>query len=264
VLALANVLAFTPPPEGFHAPGTEIFVTPCVIGSGDNCFNRASLLMVIAAIIVVALFLVAFRKPALVPRGLQNVMEAVVEFVRNSIALEVMGPAGLPWVPLLTTMFVFIFVNNVFEILPFVNFPTTSRMAIPAFLAGLVWVLFNVAGVRANGLRYFKDAVVIPGVPPVLHILLVPIEFVSTFLVRPLTLSIRLAANMIAGHLILTLFFLGATYLAWKPSTFAFAVPTFVLAVFLVAFELLVAVLQAYIFTILTAVYVGGAIHQEH
>jgi F-type H+-transporting ATPase subunit a len=264
VRALAGILAFDPPPEGFHAPGTEIFETPCVIGSGDMCFNRVSMLIVLAGLIVIALVLVAFRKPALVPRGLQNAMESIVEFIRNGIALEVMGPSGLPWVPFLTTLFLFIFVNNIFGILPFINFPTTSRMAIPAFLAILVYILFIVAGVRAHGLRYFKDSVVLPGVPAALHLLLVPIEFVSTFIVRPLTLSVRLAANMIAGHLILTLFFIGATYLAWKPSTLPFAIPAFGLAVFLVAFEVLVAVLQAYIFTILAAVYIGSSIHSEH
>jgi F-type H+-transporting ATPase subunit a len=264
VRALAGILAFDPPPEGFHAPGTEIFETPCVIGSGDMCFNRVSMLIVLAGLIVIALVLVAFRKPALVPRGLQNAMESIVEFIRNGIALEVMGPSGLPWVPFLTTLFLFIFVNNIFGILPFINFPTTSRMAIPAFLAILVYIMFIVAGVRAHGLRYFKDSVVLPGVPAALHLLLVPIEFVSTFIVRPLTLSVRLAANMIAGHLILTLFFIGATYLAWKPSTLPFAIPAFGLAVFLVAFEVLVAVLQAYIFTILAAVYIGSSIHSEH
>jgi F-type H+-transporting ATPase subunit a len=265
VLAAAGALAFTTPPDGFEAPGTEIFQTPCLIGSGDLCFNRVSFLMVLAGLIVAALFLVAFRRPKLVPRGLQNVMEVIVEFVRNGIVMEVMGPSGLPWVPFLTTMFVFIFVNNIFGVLPFVNFPTTSRMAIPAFLAVLVWILFNVAGIRAQGvLNYLRNNLFPPGVPPALYVLVTPIEFVSTFLVRPLTLSVRLAANMIAGHLILTIFFLGTVYLAWKPSTLPFAIPAFGLSLLLVAFEMLVAALQAYIFTILTAVYVGLATHPEH
>jgi F-type H+-transporting ATPase subunit a len=263
--AIGAVLAFTKPPEGFEAPGTEIFETPCLIGSGDTCFNRASLLMIVAGLIVLALFLVAFSRPKLVPRGLQNLMESVVEFVRNGIVMEVMGPAGLPWVPFLTTMFVFIFVNNVFEVLPLINFPTTSRMAIPLLLAVLVWVLFNVVGIRTQGgLTYLRNNLFPPGVPPALYILVTPIEFVSTFLVRPVTLSVRLAANMIAGHLILTIFFLGTVYLAWKPATLAFAVPAFALSIFLLGFEILVSVLQAYIFTILTAVYIGGALHPEH
>lgn len=264
-MVVPGVLAVSLPPDGFEPPGTEIFETPCLIGSGDLCFNRVSFLMILAGLIVIALFLVAFSRPTLVPRGLQNGMEAIVEFVRNGIVMEVMGPSGLPWVPFLTTMFVFIFVNNIFGILPFVNFPVTSRMAIPAFLAVSVWILFNIAGIRAQGgLRYLKSNLFPPGVPAALYILVTPIEFVSTFLVRPLTLSVRLAANMIAGHLILTIFFIGTVYLAWKPATLPFAIPAFALSLFLVAFETLVAVLQAYIFTILTAVYVGLATHPEH
>ena len=263
--AALGILGFTKPPEGFEPPGTEIFETPCLIGDGDMCFNRVSLLMILAGLIVIVLFVVAFRKPKLVPTGLQNLMESVVEFVRNGIALEVMGTAGLPWVPFLTAMFFFIFVNNIFGILPFVNFPTTSRMAIPIMLAMLVWFLFNIAGIRAQGFGgYLKSSLFPAGVPPALYILVTPIEFVSTFLVRPLTLSVRLAANMIAGHLILTIFFLGTAYLAWQPTTIPWAIPAFALSIFLVGFEVLVAILQAYIFTILTAVYINLAIHPEH
>lgn len=262
--SLGAILAFEGPPAGFKPPGTEIFVTPCVIGQGPNCFNRASMLMVVAGLIVMVLFLVAFRRPQIVPRGLQNLLEMLVDFVRNEIVLQVMGPAGLPWVPLFVTLFAFIFVNNIFGILPGVNFPTTSRMAIPALLAILVYLCFIGAGLKASGIRYFKDAVVIPGVPAALHVLLVPIEFISTFIVRPLTLSVRLAANMIAGHLILTLMFVGSAYLALQPKTIVLAVPAFALSIGLVGFEMLVAVLQAYIFTILAAVYIGGAMHPEH
>jgi len=229
------------------------------------CFNRTSFLMILAGLIVIVLFVVAFRKPKLVPTGLQNLLESVVDFVRNGIVMEVMGPVGLPWVPFLTTMFFFIFVNNIFEILPFVNFPPTSRMAIPIFLAVLVWFLFNIVGIRAQGFGpYLRSNLFPPGVPPAMYILVTPIEFVSTFLIRPITLSVRLAANMIAGHLILTIFFLGTVYLAWKPTTIPWAVPAFVLTIFLVGFEVLVSILQAYIFTILTAVYLGLAINPEH
>jgi F-type H+-transporting ATPase subunit a len=261
------LLAFVGPNEGGFGQneiGPEIFKTGCLIGHGDNCFNRASGLMVLAALIVVALFMLAFRRPKLVPTGLQNALEAVVEFVRNGIVMEVMGPSGLPWVPFLTSMFMFIFVANVFEILPLVNFPATSRIAIPMFLAGLVWILFNVVGVKEQGLGYFKNTLFPPGVPVALYILVTPIEFVSTFLVRPFSLAVRLLGNMFAGHLILTIFALGTVYLLLKPATMVFAPFAFGLSVFLTAFELLVAVLQAYIFTILTAVYIGTSMHPEH
>jgi F-type H+-transporting ATPase subunit a len=266
---LGALAAVTTPPEGFHAPGTEIFQYAgneelCLVGSGAYCLQKVSLLMLVSAVVIGLFFVAAFRNARLVPAGVQRVAEGFVDIVRNGVVLEVMGPDGLPFLPFLTALFAFVWVNNTFGILPFIQFPTTSRMAIPAFLAIMVYILFIVAGVRAHGLRYFKDSVVLPGVPAALHILLVPIEFVSTFIVRPLTLSVRLAANMIAGHLILTLFFIGATYLAWKPATLPFAIPAFALAIFLVAFEVLVAVLQAYIFTILAAVYIGSSIHSEH
>ncbi len=260
-----GILAFAKPPAGFEAPTTDVFKTACVIGHGTYCVNRVGIYIFATAIIVVGLFLAAFSKPKLVPRGLQNALEAVVEFVRNGIALEVIGTEGLPWVPFLTTMFMFIFVGNIFEVIPGIQFPVNSRTAIPAFLAGLVWILFNVAGVRAQGLGpYLKSNLFPPGVPKALYILVTPIELVSTFILRPFTLTVRLAANMIAGHLILTIFFLGTAYLLAKPATIPFAVPAFLLSVLLLGFEILVSVLQAYIFTILTAVYISGAVHPEH
>jgi F-type H+-transporting ATPase subunit a len=262
-----GILAFVGPNQGGFGEneiGPQIFKTGCLVGSGANCFNRASGLMVLAAIIVIALFLIAFRAPKIVPTGLQNGLEAVVEFIRNGIVMEVMGPEGLPWVPFLTSMFMFIFVCNVFEILPFINFPATSRIAIPLFLAVIVWFCFNIVGFREQGVGYLKSTLFPPGVPAPLYILVTPIEFVSTFIVRPFSLSVRLLGNMFAGHLILTIFALGTVYLLLKPATAAFAPFAFALAVFLTGFELLVAVLQAYIFTILTAVYIGGAMHAEH
>jgi F-type H+-transporting ATPase subunit a len=264
---LVGILAFVGPNQGGFAQneiGPQIFKTGCLVGSGANCFDRASGLMVLAAIIVVTLFLVAFRAPKVVPTGLQNMLEAVVEFIRNGIVMEVMGPSGLPWVPFLTSMFMFIFVCNVFEILPFINFPATSRIAIPLFLSVVVWFSFNVVGFKEQGVGYLRSTLFPPGVPPALYLLVTPIEFVSTFIVRPFSLAVRLLGNMFAGHLILTIFALGTVYLLLKPATIAFAPFAFVLAVFLTGFELLVAVLQAYIFTILTAVYIGGAMHAEH
>jgi len=262
-----GLLAFVGPNQGGFADndiGPQIFQTGCLIGNAHPCFSKVSLLMIIAAIVVIALFLVAFHAPQVVPRALQNGMEAVVDFVRNAIVMEVMGAEGLRWVPFLTAMFAYIFVCNVMEIIPLINFPPTSRIAIPLFLAIVVWFSFNVVGFKEQGVGYLKSTLFPPGVPAALYILVTPIEFVSTFLVRPFSLSVRLMGNMFAGHLILTIFALGTAYLLLKPATFAFAPFSFALSVFLTAFELLVAVLQAYIFTILTAVYIGGSMHAEH
>jgi F-type H+-transporting ATPase subunit a len=263
-----TLLAASQPPAPFEAPGLELFRPPCLAewdALGVHfCVDRGVLYMFLAAAIVIAVFVLAARHTGLVPRGIRNLVESVVGFVRDEIAIQVIGQEGRPWVPFLTSMFTFILVGNLFGIIPGIQFPVNGRIAIPAFLALLVWVLFNLAGVRAQGVTYFKNALFPPGVPKGMYLLLTPIEFVSTFLLRPFTLAVRLLANMMAGHLILAIFFLGTAYLLAKPSTIPFAVPAFALSVALVGFEILVAVLQAYIFTILTAVYIGGAVHPEH
>ena len=274
---LGILAALTTPPDGFHAPGPELFQYAgneelCLIGSGAYCMQKVSLLMLLSAVIICGFFLVAFRSPRLVPVGAQRYAEGVVDLVRNGVVLEVMGPAGLPYLPFLTSLFVFIWVNNLFGIIPLIQFPTTSRMAIPLFLAVLVWIVFNVVGiVKQGGWTYFKNSVSPPGVPILIRPLVILIEFVSTFLLRPLTLSVRLAANMIAGHLILAIFAIGTYYLfshLWTAEgadwVAAWGVFSFVLLVFMTAFEVLVGFLQAYIFTMLSAVYISGAMHSDH
>jgi F-type H+-transporting ATPase subunit a len=264
---LAAILGLSKPPEGFQPPGVEIFdyTKTCLIGDGSFCVTKVSFWMLMSAVIITALLVVAFRRPQVVPKGVQNAIESVVDFIREGIVLEVMGRDGLPFLPFLTALFFFVWVNNLYGIIPGINFPTTSRMAIPAFLAALVWFVFNIVGIaKQGGLHYLKNTLFPPGVPKAIYLLYTPIEFVSVFLVRPLTLSVRLAANMIAGHLILTIFFVGAWYLQWKLITIPIAAVSFALGTAITAFEVLVGVLQAYIFTILTAVYVAGAIHPEH
>jgi len=139
------------------------------------------------------------------------------------------------------------------------------KFAFPLVLAVITRILYNWVGIREQGAgRYFKDAAVPPGVPIGALILVTPIELLQVFVIRPFTLAVRLLGNMMAGHLLLSVFFLGTAYMLGNPISIPFAVPAFVLSVGLVAFEILVAVLQAYIFTILTAVYIAGAVHPEH
>lgn len=262
---LPTLLAARP---GFHAPGIEEFNYDCYGWSkflGPACLNRTTMLILLVTAVIAALFLVAFRAPQIVPTGLQNVAEYAIDFVRRQIILEVIGPEGMRFLPYLVSLFVFIFFSNVMEIIPFINFPVTSRMALPGFLAIVTWVLFNWVGIRKQGLRrYLRNLIWLPGVPVFMLPLTAPIEFVSTILVRPLTLSVRLLANMIAGHLILGVFFAGTVYLLVEPKTLLFGIGAGLMSIALVAFELLVAGLQAYIFTILTAVYLAGALEPEH
>ena len=227
--------------------------------------NKTVLLVWAAVVIVAALFLAAARRPELVPTGIRNLVEAGIDFVERDIAREVMGLEGVAWVPFLTTVFFFILLMNVFGIIPLVQFPPTSRMAIPLYLAVQTWILFIAVGIKTQGpWRYFKNSLFPPGVPKALYILVVPMEFLSTFLVRPFSLAVRLFANMMAGHLLLVAFSVIAAAL-WSRSPAVVILPLpVVTAIALTGFELVVAVLQAYIFTILTAVYIGESIHPEH
>jgi F-type H+-transporting ATPase subunit a len=235
--------------------------------NGPLGINKTVLIYGFATIATIVLFwLGTRRKDALVPAGLvQNTAESGVAFVRNQIIMQTMGVDGLYWLPYLTTMFFFIFFSNITEIIPAVQFPANARFAMPMVLALATWVFFIFIGIKRQGpLHYFKGALVPPGVPKALLILVVPIEFISTFLVRPFSLMVRLFANMLAGHLILVTFAV-LTAALWGLQIQAIIAPfSFGLLVAMTGFEILVSFLQAFIFTILTAVYIGGAMHPEH
>jgi F-type H+-transporting ATPase subunit a len=256
--------------EGFHAPGIGEFEWPNLVDLHlfglDLSINRVVVQMFLVALTVWLLFFLAFRTPRLVPAGLQNVMESVVDFVRNQIVMEVIGPEGLRFVPYLTTLFVFIFLGNLNGVLPVISFPVNGRMALPAIMAICSLLLFISVGISRQGFfHYFRTALFPPGVPWPIYILLTPIELVSTFVVRPVTLAIRLLANFIAGHLILSVFFAATGYMLTSMNiSTLFGVGALVFSVALIAFELFVAALQAYVFTILSAVYIAGALEPEH
>ena len=232
--------------------------------------NRVVLLIGLASLLCMAFFLFGTRKKAIVPKGAQNIAESGYLFVRDQIATDVIGPEGVKYAPYLATVFFFIFFNNILEIMPGVNFPTPSRMAIPIFLALLTWIIFNVVGIIKQGpFRYFKDILFPPGLPGgvsgfFIKILLAIIELFSVFIIRPATLAIRLLANMMAGHVLLTIFFLFThDFLVdnFKLVTAPLGIVTLLVACLLIVFELLVIAIQAYIFTMLTAFYIAESIH---
>lgn len=227
--------------------------------------NKTVLIYIASVVITLAFFFAAGRRAQLVPRGVQNIAESSLEFIREGIILQTIGPEGMRYLPFLTAMFFFIFFANIFEIVPFIQFPANASFAVPLILAGLVWIIFNVVGIVKQGpFTYLKTSLFPPGVPKPLYILVTPIEFVSIFLVRPFSLAIRLFANMLAGHLILATFALLCAALFSTTLLIAILPFSFGLLVGLTAFEILVAGLQAFIFTILTGVYVGSSMHPEH
>lgn len=225
--------------------------------------NKVVLLFLIGAIAVATFYLIAGSKKQLVPTGVQGVAEAAIDFVRDGIILETAGPDALPFLPLLVTLFSFIFALNLFEIIPVAQMPPNARIALPMLMAIIVWLVYNGVGMVKQGpIHYLKSIAFPPGVPKPIYLLVTPIELVSVFIVRPLSLAVRLFANLLAGHLILVSFAILADTL-FKNGVVGVVAPFFML-VALTGFELLVAFLQAYIFTILTSVYIGGAIHPEH
>lgn len=231
-------------------------------------FNKIALIAVLAAVIGTLVFLLAGNKDAkTAPKGIRNFAESIVEFIENGIIMQTMGRDGLGWTPFLLSLFSFIYLCNVPGIIPFLQMPATARMALPLFLSLLVWVVFIVTGFKHQGIGYLKNSLFPPGVPKALYILVTPIEFISTFLVRPFSLTVRLFANMLAGHILLVTFSLLSEALfqaEGNPALIPVGVLPLFMLIFLTGFEVLVAFLQAYIFTILTAVYIGGAAHPEH
>lgn len=234
---------------------------------GTFAINKIALTNFFAVAATFLFFFLGSRKRALVPKGVQNMAEASIDFIEHGIADEVMGHEGKKYVPFLAALFFFIFFNNIPGIIPGWQMPATARMAVPAMLAIVVWVVFNVAGIKAQGLgHYLKSSLFPPGVPKALYLLVTPIELISVFLVRPFSLAVRLFANVLAGHILLVTFailtqtMVTASTAALKPV----GVLPLVMLILMTGFELGVAFLQAYIFTLLAAVYIGGAVHPEH
>jgi len=196
------------------------------------------------------------------------VFESIIEFVRDGIAIEIIGEHGAKYAPWLLSIFLFVLVGNLYEVTPFINFPVTSRMALPLMLAVITWVIFVIAGIKRQGLGYFLGIVWPKSVPMALRPLVGLIEFFSILLLRPLTLAIRLFANLVAGHLMLTLLLVsGWVFISSVGDIGARAgigVAWFTMGLGIYMFEIVVIMLQAYIFTLLSAVYVQTSLYPDH
>lgn len=251
---------------GVEFPPINLIVKwPAAFGEGQwYAFNKIALISLIAMIVPVLLFWLGGRKASLVPKGTQNFVESTIDFVEQQLVLPAIGPDGMRYLPLLTSMMLFIFIGNLFEVIPTAHMPANARMANPLLLAIVAWVMFIGVGVKHHKLRYFKDALFPPGVPKALYILVTPIEFLSTFLIRPFSLAVRLFANMLAGHILLVTFSVLTITLVGGSILVVVGGLSFAMLVAFTAFEFMVAFLQAFIFALLTAVYIGGALHPAH
>ena len=252
---------------GLEFPPIENLVEwPNWFGPKDSWygFNKIAFISLVAIVATTVLFVLGNRKRSMVPKGAQNLVESSVAFIRDGIVLETMGPDGIRYLPYLVSLFFFILIGNIFEVIPFFHMPANARMAGPAVLALITWAYYIAVGLKHQGPKYFINAIAPPGVPKALYILVVPIEFLSTFIVRPFSLAVRLFANMLAGHILLVTFSVLCITL-FTASLLALVLPlSFFMLVALTGFEVMVAFLQAYIFTILAAVYIGSSMHAEH
>jgi F-type H+-transporting ATPase subunit a len=255
--------------DGFHAPTiAEFFPEPLLWGGTIFEFNRIIMVRVIAAIVMIAVFWIVANRAKLVPGRMQSVIELLLDFVRAQIVEEVMGKEHAKrFVPFLTTLFIAIVFFNITGVVPFLNIASTSLIGMPIIMALWVYVMYLWAGVKKHGgAKYLKNQLFPPGVPKPIYLLLTPIEALQVFILRPATLALRLAANMIAGHLLLVLCFAATHYffLEAAGALKAAGAVTLVAGLAFTLFEIFVALLQAYVFVMLSAVYLNLAIEDEH
>lgn len=252
--------------EEFAPPDVESAFFHDPVPSLQISSLKAMILIGIGVLLVILLMVGSARKASVVPSRFAFLGESIYGFVRNGIAIDVLGKEGRRYAPLLAAMFLFILINNLFGIIPFAQHAPTSQFAVPVFLAVLSYIVYNVEGIRKHGFGgYIKSQTVIPDVPAAMHLLLVPIEFLSNLILRPVTLAIRLFANMFAGHMLVLVATSGTLFLLQSGGTDTLlAILPGIGSIGLVFFELMIAALQAYVFVILTAVYISTSIADEH
>ncbi|MDR1768085.1 MAG: F0F1 ATP synthase subunit A [Propionibacteriaceae bacterium] len=261
---------FLIPLEGeWVSPGVHSFDSrPLFPGVLPDWVNGHLAQAVIGAALVIGFWLWVSRRQQIVPTKRQFVGEWLYDFVRNNISREALGPDYRKYHPYLLALFSFILVNNLFGEFFVFMFPTFSKIGYAYGLAVASWVLYNAAGIKRDGFGHYMKKMTLPeGVPIYMAWLIIPLEFLSNFIVRPFTLALRLFANLFAGHLVILVFVLGGTYLlTLKDNLFYnFSGGVSILFSFAIfALEIFIGALQAYIFTVLTAQYVHSSISEEH
>lgn len=253
-----------------HAPKIEdFFPTMLFGGTQDDAawwgMDRLMVIRIVVSVLVALFFALALRNAKVVPGKLQNIGESMLDWVRINISEEILGKEeGRKYLPLIASIFFATIMLNITSIIPVLNISTNARIGMPLVMALVAYVTYCWVGISKYGFfGYIKATTVLPGVPLPIHFLLIPIEFASTFILQPFTLTVRLMANMLSGHMMLALFFGATQYFIIEQSgiwTVA-GVGSLLAAVGFTFFELLVIALQAYIFALLTAVYIDKSIN---
>lgn len=253
---------------GFPGPGLHSFLFEPMWGTAGQTsayFNKPMLLALLGTVVIVAFFWAAFRKPKVVPGKLQMVAEAGYDFVRRGIVYETLGKKeGEKYVPFMVSLFFFVWILNLWSIIPVAQFPATAIIAYPAILAALVYFTWMSVTFKRHGfVGGFKNLTGYDkSLGPVLPLVMV-IEFFSNVLVRPFTHAVRLFANMFAGHTLLLLFTIASWYLL-NGIGIAYAGVSFVMVIVMTAFELFIQAVQAYVFVLLACSFIQGALAEHH
>jgi len=232
--------------------------------------NRVMLIRILAVFFVVLILWLGTRRMTMVPNRRQAAFELVVDFVRKGIVIDTLGEKdGKRFMPILLTIFFLVLGLNLTATIPGLQIPSTGLIGQALILAVVSYVTFIYAGIRKHGAKFFKNAVILPGVPIAITPVIAVLEFLSTFIIRPITLTLRLTMNMVAGHMLLALCFLATNFfffevLANGNAIGLMGVGTFAFGVAFVVLEIFVGALQAYVFTILTAIYIQMALADEH
>ena len=250
---------------GYPAPGyPESFTFKPIFTIGSFEFTWPILLILLAAVLVIAFFWAAFAKPQLVPRGAQNLGELGTLFVRDQILRPMMGKRGDGYLPYLVSLFFFIWFANLMEIIPVLQFPPMAIFTFPVSLMLMTYIPYNFVSIKNMGVGGYFRSMIPSGVPAFILVILAPVEILQYIIIRPFTLAVRLFGNMFAGHILVAVFTIATWYLVSASIGLLFAAASFAMTVILTGFEMLIQALQAYIFTILTAQYIGGAYEAAH
>jgi F-type H+-transporting ATPase subunit a len=252
-------------PSEYTAPGVEEFWQP-IIGDGAWAITRPISLVVVSCGLIIWFLLATTRKKAMVPSRGQMATEAVYGMVRNGIAKDLIGSKEfLRFVPLLFSLFMIILVNNFFGVIPPFSYPTFSRIGFPIALSLIVWVVFHAVGMKKHGFFGYWKSLVPSGLPKGMILPIFLLELITDLFTRPVTLALRLFGNMFAGHILIVLFITGGWYMLTSGGILVIAGGvTWIFALVMTLFEILVEFLQAYVFTLLSALYIGGALADDH
>ncbi|MDR1355517.1 MAG: F0F1 ATP synthase subunit A [Propionibacteriaceae bacterium] len=233
----------------------------------DFVINKPMLQLIISGILILAFFIPISRKLTIIPKKWQFCVEYIYDFVRSGIARTSIGHNYEKHVPFLVSIFVLVLMNNWFGEFFYFMFPTFANIGYTMGVVLVVWIAYIGAGIGEHGLKYFMVQLLPGGVPLWLAPLVMPLEFMSAFITRPLTLTIRLFGNMFAGHLGVLVFVVGGGWLVSESTSLLYNVAgfgSFALSLLIIAIELFIGFMQAYLFTLLSANYIASSVSHGH